>query len=84
MRRAGAASEGKRSADKAIVIDSAAKATLSTRVFDAAKAKMVGAGIDFAFAAGAEDVARTIFATAKEGAAAVDALVFVRFRRIER
>ena len=50
---------------------------------DATKTKMIGAGVDFAFAARADDVARTVLIVAKKRAAAMDALFLVRLGRIE-
>ena len=44
---------------------------------------MIRAGVDFAFAARADDVARTILIVAKKRAAAMDALLLVRLGRIE-
>src|SRR5438552_19146033 len=54
------------------------------QVFHAAKAEMVGAGIDFAFTARADDVARAILVVAQKRTAAVHALLFARLGRIER
>ena len=50
----------------------------------AAKTEMVGAGVDFAFAARADDVARTILLIAKKRAAAMDAFLLVRLSWIKR
>jgi hypothetical protein len=44
---------------------------------------MIGAGVDFAFAACANDVTRTILIVAKKRAAAMDALFLVRLGGIE-
>ena len=44
---------------------------------------MIGASVDFAFAASADDVTRTILIVAKKRAAAVHALFLVRLGRIE-
>ena len=43
---------------------------------------MIGAGVDFAFAARADDVTRTILIVAKKRASAMDALFLVRLGRI--
>ena len=51
--------------------------------YDATKTKMIGAGIDFAFATCAHYVTRTVLIVAKKRAAAVDALFLVRFGWIE-
>ena len=53
------------------------------RRHDGAKTKMIGAGLDFAFAARANDVARAILVIAKKRAAAMDALFLARLGRIE-
>ena len=47
------------------------------------KTEMIRAGVDFAFAAGADDVARAILIVAKKRAAAMHALLLVRLGRIE-
>src|SRR5438445_10736650 len=44
---------------------------------------MIGAGVDFAFAACADDVAGTILLIAKKRAAPMDALLLVRLSRIK-
>src|SRR5436190_22890100 len=44
---------------------------------------MIRAGVDFAFAAHANDITRTVLVVAKERAAAVHALFLVRFGWIE-
>ena len=44
---------------------------------------MVGAGVNFAFAAGTDDVARTVLLIAKERTAAMDPFLLVRFRGIK-
>jgi hypothetical protein len=44
--------------------------------FHATEAKMVGAGGDFAFAAGANDVARAVLVGAEEGSATMRFLLF--------
>ena len=44
---------------------------------------MVGAGVDLAFAARADDVTRTVLVVAKKRAATVHALFLVRLGRIE-
>ena len=44
---------------------------------------MIGAGIDFAFAARADDVARAILIVAQERAAAMHVLLLVRLGRIK-
>jgi hypothetical protein len=44
---------------------------------------MIGAGIDFAFAARADDVTRTVLIVAKKRTAAVHAFLLVRLGRIE-
>ena len=44
----------------------------------AAKAEMVGAGVDFAFAARADDVTRAVLVVAQKRASAMDALFLVR------
>jgi hypothetical protein len=51
--------------------------------FYAAKTEMICAGIDFAFAARADDVARAILVVAKKRATAMDALLLVRLGWIE-
>jgi hypothetical protein len=45
---------------------------------------MIGAGVDFAFAARADDVTRTVLIVAKKRAAAMHALFLVRLGGIER
>ena len=55
-----------------------------TRRFHAAKAEMVRAGVDFAFAACPDDVAGTKLFVAKKRAAAMHALLLVRLSGIER
>ena len=49
----------------------------------ATKTEMVSAGVNFAFAARAHYVTRTVLIVAKKRAAAVDALFLVRFGWIE-
>ena len=44
---------------------------------------MIGTGVDFAFAACADDIAGTILLVAKERAAAMNAFLFVRLSGIE-
>src|ERR1700757_851455 len=45
---------------------------------------MIGARVDFALAAGADDVARAILLVAKKRATAMDPLLLVRLSRIKR
>jgi hypothetical protein len=45
---------------------------------------MIGAGVDFAFVARTDDLARTILVVLKKRDAAVDALFLVSLGRIER
>ena len=49
----------------------------------AAKTEMVGAGVDFAFATGADHITGTVLRIAKERAAAVDLLLLSRLGRIK-
>src|SRR6266704_1811544 len=49
----------------------------------ATEAEMIRAGVDLAFAARADDVARAILVVAKKRAAAMHALLLVRLRRIK-
>ena len=51
--------------------------------FHAPKAEMICTRIDFAFAAGADDVARAILLVAKKRSAAMDAFLLVRLSRIK-
>ena len=44
---------------------------------------MIGSRVDFAFAAGADDVARAILLIAKKGTTAMDPLLLVRLSRIK-
>src|SRR5205807_9188733 len=53
------------------------------RFFHATKTEMIGASVDFAFAASAHYVARAVLVVAKKRAAAVHALFLVRLGRIE-
>ena len=53
------------------------------RFFHATKTEMVSAGVNFAFAARADDVARAVLVVAKKRAPAMDALFLVRFGWIE-